>query len=101
MYQLLDGPATQGAISVTDAVVAEVKVGSSPLSERKVITLQGDGKFYVYFGNGVAAPSAPDVIADGFIQYKDAKESYEAGETQRVYILALEGTVEVRISERA
>lgn len=97
----LDGPSKQFVIAVTDATVQEVKAGASAFAERKVITLQGDGKFYVYFADEGETPSAVDVSTKGFIQYKNAKESYEAAGSQAVYILAETGTVNVRGAERA
>ena len=102
MYSPLDGPSTQTTISVTNATVQEIKVGGSALSERSVITVQPtDGNVYIYFGDGTGAPSAATVIADGFIQYKRAKDTYEAASTQAVYILSTTGTVVVKIAERA
>ena len=97
----LDGPAIQGVLSVGTATVVEAKVGANPYEERQVITLQGNGKFYVYFGDGVTTPNAATVAAGGFIQFKDVKDSYEAGDTQRVYLLSLSGTINIRIAERA
>jgi hypothetical protein len=100
-YQLLDGPSTQDRISVTTSAVAELKVGSSALSERQVITIQPlDGSIWVYFGDG-STPSAATVIAKGFEHFKMAKESYEAGEKQQIWIVAKTGTVSVSFSERA
>jgi len=101
MLQPLDGPSSQGVISVDTITVKEAKIGGSALIERKVITMQGDGKFYVYFGDGVSTPSAATVTSDGFVQFKNATQSWEAGELQKVYLIADSGTVNVRISERA
>jgi hypothetical protein len=97
----LDGPSKSFVIAVTDAAVSEVKAGASVFEERKVITLQGDGKFYVYFADEGETPTTTDVSTKGFIQYKNAKESYEAAGSQAVYILADTGTVNVRGTERA
>lgn len=97
----LDGPSAQVALSVGTVTVVEAKVGASPLDERKAITLQGTGKFYVYFGDGVSTPSAATVAANGFTQFKDAKESYEAGKFQPVYLLSAAGTINVVLAERA
>lgn len=102
MLQPLDGPSKQGNISVDTAVVQEVKSGASALTERKIITLQPtDGNVYVYFADEGVVPNAATVIANGFIQYKRSINSYEASNSQLVYILAESGTVEVRFAERA
>lgn len=102
MLQPLDGPSDQTSVSVDTITVVEAKVGGSPLAERKVVTLQPtDGKIRVYFGDGGAAPSAATVASDGLLQFKNAKESYEASDSQSVYILAETGTVNVIVVERA
>ena len=96
----LDGPSAQGTVTVNDSTVQEAKAGGSTLSDRKVITMQGDGKFYVYFGDGGSAPSVATVQNHGFTQFKNAIQSYEAGEQQKVYVLALSGSVNVKVAER-
>jgi hypothetical protein len=101
MLLALDGPSIQGVLSVGTATVVEAKVGANPYEERQVITLQGNGKFYVYFGDGVTTPNAATVAANGFIQFKDAKDSYEAGDSQRVFLLSVSGTINIRIAERS
>jgi predicted methyltransferase len=101
MIEPLDGPSAQLKVSVGTVTVVEVKVGGSPLTERKAITLQPEGKIYVYFGDGVTTPAAATVSANGLIHQKDAKETYEAGEKQKVYMLSVSGTVNVVIVERA
>lgn len=101
MYQPLDGPSAQIKLtSVGTVTVVEVKAGASPLVDRRVVTIQPNGKIKVYFGDGTT-PSAATVAANGFDHFKDAKETYEAGEKQKVYILAVSGTVNVIIVERA
>lgn len=103
MLQPLDGPSAQATISVTDSVVQEIKVSSSALENRKVVTIQPiDGRVYVYFGDDTAsAPSATTVSDDGLLVFRFAKESFEAGDQQPVYVLAESGTVSVKIVERA
>lgn len=102
MLSALDGPSKQGLLSSVGTVTpVEAKVGGSAFSDRKVITLQGDNKFYVYFADDGETPSAATVTANGFSQFKDQKESYEAGEKQKVFVLAATGTVNIRIAERA
>jgi hypothetical protein len=98
----LDGPSAQLKIAIGSATVVEAKVGGSALSERKVITLQPlNGKVYVYFADDGAVPSASTVSTNGLILFKNAKETYEASHSQRVYLLALSGTTDVVVSERS
>lgn len=101
MFQPLDGPSTQIKItSVGTATPVEVKVGANPLTDRQVITLQPTGKMKVYFSDG-SVPSAATILTNGLDHFKDAKETYEAGEKQKVYILAATGTIDVIVVERA
>lgn len=103
MYQPLDGPSAQSAISVTNSSVVEAKVGSSALAERKALTIQPvGGDLYVYFGDGTGTtPSAATVAANGLIIYDGQKDSYEATNSQQVYILSVSGTISAVIVERA
>lgn len=101
MLEALDGPSKQGKLSgVTTSTPVEAKVGASSFEGRKVVTLQGNGKFYVYFADEGVVPNAATVSADGFLQFKDAKETYEAGPLQIVYVLAVAGTVDIVVAER-
>jgi hypothetical protein len=99
----LDGPSKQFAVALTDSTAVEVKDGANPaISERKIITiLPTDGKIYIYFGNGVDTPTANDIQTKGFPHPKGAIRSYEATNTQDVWIVADTGTVDVRIAERS
>lgn len=101
MFQLLDGPSIQDRVAVITSVVKELKVGGSALAERQVITIQPlDGNIWVYFGDG-STPIAATVSSKGLKHVKMAKESYEAGEKQQVFIVAESGTVNVTFVERA
>lgn len=101
MFQPLDGPSAQAKLTAVGTVTpVEVKTGMTPLSDRQVITMQPTGKMKVYFGNGTI-PSAATVQADGLTHSKNAKETYEAGEKQQVFVLAVSGTIDVVIVERA
>lgn len=101
MFQPLDGPSVQGRITgVGTTTPVEVKIGTTPLTDRQVITMQPDNNMKVYFGNG-SVPSAATVLSDGFDHYKNSKESYEVGEKQTLYILAASGTINVIVAERA
>ena len=88
MLQPLDGPAIAQA-------------STDPFSERQVVSLQGDGKFYVYFANSGETPTNTDISTKGFTHPKDALRSYEAGDQQILYVLAESGTVNIRGAERA
>jgi len=102
MLQPLDGPSTQDKIAVTDTVVVELKAGASPLEDRQVITIQPlDGNIRIYFGDGTTTPSASTVLQKGFKQTKLAKESYEAGDKQKVYVISESGTTNVIFAERS
>lgn len=101
MFQPLDGPSTQIKLtSVGTVTPVEVKVGGAPLSDRQVITMQPSGNMKVYFGSGTV-PSAATVLANGLDHFKNTKETYEAGDKQQVYVLAVTGTIDVVIVERA
>jgi len=101
MFQPLDGPSAHATLSVDTTTVQEVKVGASALEERKVVTIQPSNKIYIYFGDGISAPSSATVVANGMTLFKDALMSFEATCMQPVYILSVSGTVVVRIAERA
>ena len=102
MFSPLDGPSAQDRVAVTTSVVKELKIGSIALDDRQVITIQPiDGHIWVYFGDGVTTPTAATVSTKGFKHVKMAKESYEASNTQKVYIVADSGTVNVTFAERA
>ena len=102
MFLPLDGPAKQGVLSSVGTVTpVECKIEAQPFSERKVITLQGDGKFYVYFADEGETPNAATVSANGFTQFKDQKETYEASCQQAVFVLSVTGTIDIVLAERA
>lgn len=101
MLQPLDGPSKSFTVTIDTVTPTKVKAGAFSFAERKVITLQGDGKFYVYFADEGETPNAATILSTGFIQYKNAKESYEASGSQEVFILADTGTVDIRGAERA
>lgn len=101
MLQPLDGPSAQAVLTVTSSIVQEAKAGLSTLEERKVVTLQGDQKFYVYFGDGGAAPSAVTVSSQGIEIAKSAIATLEASTPQKLYLLAVSTTANIRVAERA
>ena len=103
MFLPLDGPSAQDSTSVGIVTPFEVKVGVSALTERKVVTIQPrDGKLYYYWVDvGGVAPSAATMVADGFIIFKNQIMSFEVSEQQKVYVLAVTGTVTFVFAERA
>ncbi len=101
-FEALDGPSKSFKLSAVGIVTpVEVYASGSAFPERKVLTLQSDGKFYIYFADEGETPSAATIAANGFTQYKNAKESYEASGSQAVFVLAVTGTVDIRGTERA
>lgn len=101
MLLRLDGPTLQEQQDVTASVVFRVRVGSSEFSERDLVTIYPlDGLIWVFFGDGVNVPSAATVKGKGFPQPKGSLRSYEAADTQHIYIVADTGTVDVRYAER-
>ena len=99
----LDGPSAQLTLSVNTVTVQEAKVGASPLSERKAVTIQPlNGKVYIYFGDDSGStPLAAIVSANGMVIYKNGKETYEASASQRIYLLSTSGTTSVVVVERS
>jgi len=99
----LAGPSVQGKLaSVDTTTVVELKVGASVLDDRKVVTLQSDASFFLYFGDdSLSAPSAATVIADGFTIFASQLMTYEIKPTQPIYALAVAGTVNIRVAERS
>lgn len=94
MFQPLDGPSVQDTISVTTSQV-EAKVGASPLTERKVVTIQPlDGQVRVTFVSGTVATK-------GLLIRKEQVASFEASESQSIYLITTSGTTTVVVIERA
>jgi hypothetical protein len=98
----LDGPTKQDSISVTTASFVEVKVGASAFSERKVITIQPlSFMIKVYFADAGETVTNSTVLNKGFEHPKKSIRSYEASESQKVYMIAVGGTTNVIVAERA
>lgn len=101
MILRLDGPSLQAQQNVTSTTVFRVRVGTSEFSERDLVTICPlDGDIWIYFGDNVTVPSAAQVKAAGFPHPKRSLRSYEAADTQEIYIVADIGTVDVRYAER-
>lgn len=102
MFLPLDGPSLQSQENVSDSTIFRVKVDTNELYSRAVVTiLPLDGKIWVYFGDGSTVPTAQNVKDNGFPQFKMSLRSYEASESQEIYIVADDGTVDVRFAERS
>lgn len=98
----LDGPSKQLKVNVTDSAAVLVKADTNPLEERKIVTLQPLSiAIKVYFANTGETPSAATVLANGFDHPKKALRSYEASDKQDIYIVAISGSTDVVIAERA
>jgi tetrahydromethanopterin S-methyltransferase subunit A len=98
----LDGPAKQGKVSVTTGAVVEVKVGGTAFAERGVITLQPlGGTIRIYFADEGIVPSIANVQDDGVKQFKNQIMTYEATDSQAVYMIAESATTDVIVIERA
>jgi hypothetical protein len=96
----LDGPSRQAKLSVTQNTVVELKIEAFPLPERKAITVQGSGRFYMFFGNESGTPSTVDLQNNGFTCFKDELITVEAGDDQRVFVLAADATINIVVAER-
>lgn len=91
MLYPLDGPSLQASVTITTTPI-EVKVGASAYSERKVITIQPvNGTVRLTFESG----------KPGFYLLQGGLYSYEASESQAVYVYTDSGSVTAIIAERA
>jgi len=105
----LDGPSKHGLLTVSNTVPTEVKVDASALEERKVITMQSHkvddpdfGDFYVYFADTGETPTNTDLSTKGIIQPKNNLHSYEASDSQVMWVMAVSVvSIKIRIIERA
>lgn len=87
----LDGPGVYGVITVT-TTPQEVKVGSSALDERKVLTIQPtDGHIYYGYSNTVSSTTGTKIHKGQWIQL-------EASDRLPVWVVS-QGSVNVRITE--
>ena len=94
MFLPLDGPSEQTSISVSTSEV-EAKVGLAPLLGRKVVTIQPlTGRVRVLFKSGILATS-------GILIYKRQIVSFEASESQSIYLITESGITDVVVVERA
>ena len=93
MFNPLNGPGVQGAISVTDTAV-ELKVGANRLEQRAVVSFQPlDGDVYFGYDNTVTSTTGTKV-------FKGQYFPLEAEDQLTVYLVAATGeTIDVRITE--
>ena len=95
MFLPLDGPAVEDEISVGDTTPTELKVSSSALEERKVVTFQAQtGKVRWGFTNSITS-------SKGYRAYKYQLVTVEASADQTVYLISEDGNVTVYFTERA
>jgi hypothetical protein len=95
MFLPLDGPSVEDEISVGTGSPTELKVSTSPLEDRKVVTFQPlTGKVRWGFSNSITSST-------GFTAVKSQLITIEASDSQPVYIIAESGTVDVYFAERA
>jgi len=101
MFQPLNGPSLQDSVALTDNTVFRVKVGATEMAERDVVSIYPvDGDIWIFFGDGINVPTAANVKGKGFPQPVGSLRTYEATDTQEIYIVADSGTVDVRFAER-
>jgi len=100
-FQELDGPAKEDLVSIGAVTPVRVKIGSVELSGRKVITIQPvTGPCRLYFADDQEVPSASTVLNKGFRIPKTSIKTFEASDTQWVYLISVTGTIDVIIAER-
>jgi len=92
MFLPLNGPAVYNNMNVTTTAV-EVKVGASPLEERKILTVQPiDGDIYFGYDSSVTASTGTKIFQGQFFPF-------EAEASLSIYVIAGSGTVDTRITE--
>ena len=78
-----------------------MKVGTSPLDNRKGVVIQPmDKKIYLYFGDGSGAPTVSAIQNNGIELSKRGIYFFEATNQQDIWILSKTGTASVVIVER-
>lgn len=88
----LNGPGVNGALSVT-STASEVKVGSSRLEDRSIVTIQPlTADVWYGYDNGVTSSTGTKI-------FKGQVFPLEATSSLPVYVVAESGTVDVRITE--
>lgn len=92
MFRAIDGPAVNGALSVSTTPV-ELKVNASVLNRRQIITIQPlDGDVYYGFDNTVTS-------SNGIKIFQGQIYSRECGDSLEIWLVSASGTVDVRITE--
>jgi hypothetical protein len=95
MFMPLDGPSSQDLITISDSSQTEIKVGASVLSERKVVTIQPfGGDIRVFFVSGLD-------LDHGLLIKNKEKATFEASDSQDLYMISVSGTIDVVVIERA
>lgn len=92
-YILIDGPCLYGALTVGTSAI-ELKVGASPLAERKVVTAQPlSGEIFWGFDSSVTVTTGKKI-------FRGQDWSKEMGPTQSVFLIAAT-SINVRITEES
>lgn len=89
------GTGVQGALTVSTTAL-EVKVGSFPLSERKLVTVYNNGTGTVFWGFTSSVTST-----DGTPILKNQNAAWSVGDNQAIYLISASGSNNVRITESA
>jgi hypothetical protein len=90
----LDGPAVYSNLNVSTTAI-EVKVGASPLSERKVVTIQPlNGDIFFGYNSSVTTSTGTKIFQGQLFPF-------EAGESMPIFVIAASGTIDCRITEVA
>jgi hypothetical protein len=87
------GTGTQAALTVGTSAV-EVKVGGSPLSNRKLVTLYNNSNTTIYWGftSGVTTSTGTPI-------FKNQLYTWIAGSSQSIYVIAGSAGNNTRITE--
>jgi hypothetical protein len=92
MIQPVDGPVIYGTLNIT-TTASELKIGGSPLDERKLILIQAKGNS-IYIGSDSSVTSS-----NGIEIFKNQIVPLEVGDKVTVYAIASAGSIDVRIWE--
>lgn len=90
-----EGTGVQAAITVSTTAI-EAKVGASPLSNRKLLTVYNNSNQTIYWGftSGVLTTTGTPIV-------KGQQASWDVGDNQSIFLIASTGSNDVRITEGA
>lgn len=92
---IIDAGGTQGAVSVSTTAVA-IRVGGSNLTNRKTLTALNNGTATIYWGytNAVTTSTGTPFMRNQFAVW-------EAGPNTTIWMIAANGSHDVRVTEAA